>query len=594
MSFQKYILIYANGNEEQQKADLFTTFQQELKKHDLEHTIQVVKAAPSGHYPESPLVKILPDGTVYHHVSNEDVAELVKKHLVDNQYLEHLLFKASSGPSKKTCQNINVYNKQHRIVLRNCGVINPEVIEEYIARDGYAALEKVLFDMSSDDVIEELKTAGIRGRGGAGFPTWKKWLFTKQVEASQKYVICNADEGDPGAYMDRGTLEGDPHSVLEAMTIAGHTIGANKGIIYIRIEYPLAIKRLEIALGQAHKLGLLGENILGSGFDFDIEIRYGAGAFVCGEETALIKSAEGNRGMPIPRPPYPSVKGMWGKPTIINNVETLTNIPMIILNGGDWFSKIGTETSKGTKVFALTGKINNPGLVEVPMGTTLREVIYQVGGGVLSDKKFKAVQTGGPSGGVIPEKDIDTPIDYENLQALGSIMGSGGMIVIDENDCIVDVIKFYLGFSVDESCGKCAPCRIGTRTLYNIFQKIAAGQGNPEDIEKIKTVAHTMKKASLCGLGQAAPNPVVSALNHFNEEIQAHINEKRCPAGKCKDMLTYYILPDKCVGCTLCARNCPVDAIKGERQQTHVIDQNKCIKCGKCYKVCKFDAITRE
>jgi NADH:ubiquinone oxidoreductase subunit F (NADH-binding) len=502
--------------------------------------------------------------------------------------VEDLLYdKGHKGKSEE----IDFYQKQKRIVLRNCGVINPEYIDEYIARDGYAALEKAMFDMTPDGVIEELQAAGLRGRGGAGFPTGLKWKFTKDYESDRKYVVCNADEGDPGAYMDRSTAEGDPHSILEAMTIAGYTVGANQGFIYIRAEYPLAIDRLNNAIAQAREYGLLGDNILGTDFSFDIELRLGAGAFVCGEETALIASIEGKRGMPIPRPPFPAVKGLWGKPTVINNVETWANIPMIILKGSAWFSSIGTDSTKGTKVFALTGKINNSGLIEVPMGTTLREIIYDIGGGIKDGKKFKAAQTGGPSGGVITEEYLDTPIDYESLQSIGSMMGSGGMIVMDEDDCMIDVTKFYLEFTVDESCGKCAPCRIGGRTNYNILNDISEGKGTMEDLDKLKDLAQAMRKASLCGLGQTAPNPVMSTINFFEDEYRAHIIDKKCPAGKCKSLLSYTIVEDKCVGCTACMRVCPVNCISGEVKEVHTINQDQCIKCGQCYEKCKFDAI---
>lgn len=482
--------------------------------------------------------------------------------------------------------------KQKRIVLRNCGFINPEKIDEYIAREGYAALSKALDEMTPDGVLDEMRESGLRGRGGAGFPTWRKWIFSKDVEADQKYIVCNADEGDPGAYMDRSVLEGDPHSVLEAMALAGYTVGASQGYIYIRAEYPLAIDRLNRAIDQARERGLLGDNILGTDFSFDIELRLGAGAFVCGEETALLASIEGKRGMPIPRPPFPAVKGLWGKPTVINNVETSANIPMIVLKGGKWFAGTGTESSKGTKVFAVTGKISNSGLIEVPMGTTLREIIYDICGGIQDGKPFKAAQTGGPSGGCITEQFLDTPIDYESLQAIGSMMGSGGMIIMDEDDCMIDVTKFYLEFTVDESCGKCAPCRVGGRTCYNILDRISKGKGEPDDLQKLKDIGHAMRKASLCGLGQTAPNPVMSTMKYFEEEYRAHIEDKKCPAGKCKDMLSYTI-NDKCVGCTACARVCPVGCISGEVKQPHVIDQEKCIKCGQCFDKCKFAAIDR-
>jgi NADP-reducing hydrogenase subunit HndC len=504
------------------------------------------------------------------------------------------LYDKSQSKKHVKIDEIDFYQKQLRIVLRNCGFINPENIDEYIARDGYAALEKVLFSMTPDQVVEELKKSGLRGRGGAGFPTWKKWLFTKQVESNEKYVVCNADEGDPGAYMDRSTLEGDPHSVLEAMTIAGFTVGANQGYIYIRAEYPLAIKRLEIALEQSRKYGLLGKNILGSTFNFDIELRFGAGAFVCGEETALLTSIEGNRGMPIPRPPFPAVKGLWKQPTVINNVETYANIPVIILKGGDWFGNIGTATSKGTKVFALTGKINNSGLIEVPMGTTLREIVFDIGGGIIGGKKFKAAQSGGPSGGVIPEQYLDTPIDYETLASIGSIMGSGGLIVMDEDDCMVDVAKFYVEFTVDESCGKCAPCRIGGKQIHDLLEKMSNGQATIHDIEKLKKIGRAMQKASLCGLGQTAPNPVLSTIKYFEKEYLEHIYEKKCTAGKCKALFTFAIITEKCIGCGLCARKCPVDAISGEKSKPHVIKEGLCIKCGECLRVCKFGAVKKK
>ena len=487
---------------------------------------------------------------------------------------------------------IPFYQKQYRIVLRNCGLINPEDIEEYIARDGYLALERCLTgELTPDDVIDNLKTAGLRGRGGAGFPTWLKWNFSKNVEAEQKYVICNADEGDPGAYMDRSVCEGDPHSILEAMTIAGYTCGASQGFIYIRAEYPLAIKRLNIAIKQSREAGLLGKNILGSDFNFDLEIRLGAGAFVCGEETALIASIEGKRGMPIPKPPFPAVKGLWGKPSIINNVETFANIPVILTKGGSWFKGIGTEGSPGTKVFALTGQIENSGLVEVPMGTTLREIVFDIGGGIKNGRKFKAVQTGGPSGGVITEQFLDSPIDFDSLVSIGSMMGSGGMIVMSEDDCIVDVTKFYLEFCVEESCGKCSPCRIGTKKLHEILEKITSGKGEMSDITKMEEIGRALKMASLCGLGQTAANPVLSTLKYFREEYLEHINENKCRAGKCKDLMQYKIIEEKCIGCTVCARKCPVNCIEGERKVPHVIDQEHCVKCGACYEACKFDAI---
>ena len=537
----------------------------------------------------------MPD-TIYGDVDAETARIIIKKHIIGGKFVaDHILDRPAADilNYKKDSEINTEEQKQLRIVLRNCGVINPEKIDEYITREGYAALEKVIFDMTADEVISELKKSGLRGRGGAGFPTWMKWSFSKAVETDQKYIICNADEGDPGAYMDRSTLEGDPHSVLEAMAIAGYAVGSNKGIIYIRAEYPLAIKRLEIAIEQARAFGLFGNDILGSGFNFDFEIRLGAGAFVCGEETALIKSIEGKRGMPTPKPPFPAIEGLWGKPTIINNVETLANIPMIILKGAKWFKSIGTEKSSGTKVFALTGKISNSGLVEVPMGTTLREIVFDIGGGIQDGKAFKAVQTGGPSGGVITSQFLDTPIDFDQLTSIGSMMGSGGMIVMDEDDCIIDVVKFYQDFCVEESCGKCAPCRIGTRKLYDILDKISKGNGTHQDIKNMETIGNAMKKAALCGLGQTAPNPILSTLKYFREEYFEHIDNKMCKAGKCKDLVKYLIDPEKCIGCTVCARKCPVNCIIGERKQVHFIEQDKCIKCGECFISCKFDAISK-
>ncbi len=590
MAYKNYILVCAGTACESSKGiALYKELEKELKAQGVETEAQLVKTGCFGFCEQGPIVKILPDETFYVKVGPQHAKEIVAEHIVKGRKVEALLY--DKGQKNQKADEIDFYQKQQRIVLRNCGVINPEYIDEYIARDGYAALEKVIFEMSGDEVIEELCSAGLRGRGGAGFPTGLKWKFTKNVECEQKYIVCNADEGDPGAYMDRSTAEGDPHSILEAMAIAGKTVGANQGFIYIRAEYPLAIERLNNAIDQAREYGLLGDNILGSDFSFDIELRLGAGAFVCGEETALLASIEGKRGMPIPRPPFPAVKGLWGKPTVINNVETWANIPMILLKGSGWFSRIGTETTKGTKVFALTGKINNSGLIEVPMGTTLREIIYDIGGGIKDGKKFKAAQTGGPSGGVITEEFLDTPIDYESLQSIGSMMGSGGMIVMDEDDCIVDVTKFYLEFSVDESCGKCAPCRIGGRTCYNILDRITKGQGTLEDLDELKVLAQAMRKASLCGLGQTAPNPIMSSINYFKEEYLAHINDKKCPAGKCKDLLSYTIIEDQCIGCTACARVCPVNCISGEVKGVHLIDQSQCIKCGQCFDKCKFDAI---
>lgn len=592
MAYRNYILICGGTGCESSKAgQIFENLTASAEAHNISDEVQIVKTGCFGFCEQGPIVKILPEETFYVKVTPEDAEEIIAEHMVKGREVTRLLYDKTESTKNAKIEDIDFYQKQVRVVLRNCGVIDPENIDEYIARDGYVALEKAVFEMTPDDVIAELKTSELRGRGGAGFPTWLKWSFTKNVDKTQKYVVCNADEGDPGAYMDRSTLEGDPHSILEAMAIAGYTCGADKGFIYIRAEYPLAINRLKIAMKQAREYGLLGDKILGSNFSFDIEIRLGAGAFVCGEETALLASIEGERGMPRPRPPFPAVKGLWDQPTVINNVETWANIPVILLKGGEWFSKIGTEDSKGTKVFALTGRIRNSGLVEVPMGTTLREIIYDIGGGITDDKEFKAVQTGGPSGGVITKEFLDTPIDYGSLTALGSMMGSGGMIIMDEDDCIVDVTKFYLGFSVDESCGKCSPCRIGGRTLYNILDKITKGDGKMSDIAKMKEIGAAMKKASLCGLGQTAPNPILSTLKYFESEYLAHIKDGRCPAGTCKDLISYHILADKCIGCTACARKCPTGAIKGERRQVHRVVPDLCIKCGVCLETCKFDAV---
>ncbi|MGH0053106.1 MAG: NADH-ubiquinone oxidoreductase-F iron-sulfur binding region domain-containing protein [Sphaerochaetaceae bacterium] len=592
MAFRNYILVCGGTACESSRADqIYRNLLEECKAQGVADEVQIVKTGCFGFCEQGPIVKILPEDSFYVKVKPEDAKELISEHVIKGREVVRLLYDKEASRKNAKVEDIKFYQKQFRIVLRNCGFIDPENIDEYIAREGYQGLEKALFEMTSEDIIEELKTAGLRGRGGAGFPTWMKWNFSRQAEGDVKYVVCNADEGDPGAYMDRSTLEGDPHSVLEAMTICGKAIGATKGFIYIRAEYPLAIHRLEIAMKQAREYGLLGENILGSGFDFDIEIRLGAGAFVCGEETALLQSIEGKRGMPQPRPPFPAVKGLWGKPTVINNVETWANIPVIITKGGNWFSKIGTADSRGTKVFALTGKIRNSGLVEVPMGTTLREIVYDIGGGIANDKKFKAVQTGGPSGGVITEEDLDTPIDFGSLIRIGSMMGSGGMIVMDEDDCIVDVAKFYLNFTVDESCGKCAPCRIGGRSLTNILEKITAGNGTMDDLDTLEIIGEAMKKGSLCALGQTAPNPVLSTVKHFKDEYVAHIMNKTCPSGTCKKLVTYSINPEKCIGCTACARKCPVAAISGERKQVHVIDPSTCIKCGVCMETCKFGAV---
>lgn len=588
MAYKRYLLI-CGGQEtscKTQRENLLAAFHRELYAKNLNDEVQVVQTGCFGLCEEGPVVKVLPEGTLYTGIEGKDVAKIVEQHLVGGEPVSELSSEGGGGEQES-------YHKQTRIVLRNCGVIDPNSIEEYIAREGYQALSKAINQLSPEEIIEELNTAGLRGRGGAGFPTWRKWEFTRATPEGQKYVVCNADEGDPGAYMDRSTMEGDPHSVLEAMAIAGRTVGADQGYVYIRAEYPLAIERLNNAIEQAKEYGLLGKNIMGSNFSFDIELRLGAGAFVCGEETALLASMVGERGMPVPRPPFPAVKGLWERPTVINNVETLANIPMIINRGGEWFSQIGTPNASGTKVFALTGKIRNSGLIEVPMGTTLREIIYDIGGGIPGGEKFKAVQTGGPSGGMIPEEHLDTPIGYGELQKLGSIMGSGGMIVMGENDCIVDVAKFYLEFAVEESCGKCAPCRVGGRTLYNLLKDVSKGKATEGDLAKMRSISHAMQKASLCGLGQTTPNPVLAALRYFGDEFQAHISDKTCPAGICRDLITYKIDPEKCIGCTLCARKCPANCISGEKQQPHKIDQSECIKCGECYEACKFDAITR-
>jgi len=594
MAYKNYILVCAGTACESNKGkELYEELQKEIVTAGLESEVQLVKTGCFGFCEHGPIVKILPDETFYVKVKPTDAKDIINEHMVKGRKVERLVYKEEQTATDPRGHDISFYRKQLRIVLRNCAVINPEIIDEYIARDGYAALEKALFEMTPDDVLKEVTESGLRGRGGAGFPTGRKWAFTKGTAADQKYIVCNADEGDPGAYMDRSVLEGDPHSVLEAMSIAGYTVGANKGFIYIRAEYPLAIERLNNAMAQSREYGLLGDNILGTDFSFDIEIRLGAGAFVCGEETALLASIEGKRGMPVPRPPFPAVKGLWGKPTVINNVETWANIPVILLKGAKWFNNIGTGTSKGTKVFALTGKINNSGLIEVPMGTTLREIIFDIGGGIANGKEFKAAQTGGPSGGCITPQFLDTPIDYESLQSIGSMMGSGGMIVMDEDDCMIDITKFYLEFTVDESCGKCAPCRIGGRTCYNILDRISKGKGELEDIQKLKDISHAMRKASLCGLGQTSPNPIMSTLKYFENEYTAHIVDKKCPAGKCKALITYTINEDKCVGCTACARVCPVSCISGEVKKPHVIDTEQCIKCGQCYETCKFEAIER-
>ena len=558
--------------------------------------VKVVKTGCFGLCALGPIMIVYPEGSFYSEVKPSDVPEIVEEHLLKGRIVKRLLYKETvqEDNTVKSLNETNFYAKQHRVALRNCGVINPENIDEYIAVDGYAALGKVLTEMTPQQVIDVILASGLRGRGGAGFPTGRKWSFAAANQADQKYVCCNADEGDPGAFMDRSVLEGDPHVVLEAMTIAGYAIGATQGYIYVRAEYPIAVHRLQIAIKQAREYGLLGKNIFGTDFSFDIDLRLGAGAFVCGEETALMTSIEGHRGEPRPRPPFPAVKGLFQKPTILNNVETYANVPQIILKGAEWFSSMGTEKSKGTKVFALGGKINNTGLVEVPMGTTLREIVEEIGGGIPNGKKFKAAQTGGPSGGCIPAQYLDIPIDYDNLISIGSMMGSGGLIVMDEDTCMVDIAKFFLEFTVDESCGKCTPCRVGTKRLYEILDKITRGEATMEDLDKLEELCYYIKNNSLCGLGQTAPNPILSTLRYFRDEYVAHIKDKTCPAGVCKHLMKYTIDPDKCKGCTLCARNCPVGAISGTVKQPHVIDSAKCIKCGACMEKCRFGAISRK
>lgn len=590
-SREKHILIcHGTGCTSSKSPEILKRFREILDEKGITN-VRVVKTGCFGLCAKGPIVIIRPEDTFYAMVKPEDCEEIVEKHIVNGEIVERLLCKDIDGTKVQRLDELSFYKKQKRIALKNCGVIDPENIDEYLAFDGYKALEKSLKEMTPDDVIKTISDSGLRGRGGAGFPTGKKWELTKANEGDIKYVVCNADEGDPGAFMDRSILEGDPHAVLEAMSIAAYAIGAQRGFIYVRAEYPIAVKRLEIAINQAREYGILGENIFGTDFNFDIEIRLGAGAFVCGEETALLESIEGKRGQPRVKPPFPAQKGLWGKPTLINNVETYANIAQIILNGAEWYSSIGTETSKGTKVFALGGNVNNVGLVEVPMGTTLREIIYDIGGGIPNGREFKAAQTGGPSGGCIPDQHLDTPIDYESLKQIGSMMGSGGLIVMDDTKCMVALAKFYLEFTCDESCGKCTPCRIGTKRMLEILTKICDGKGTPEDVTKLEKLGKDIMRGSVCGLGQTAPNPVLSTLRYFREEYDEHVNEKVCRAKECKAMAKIEINPELCKGCGLCQRNCPVNAIEGEGRDKRVINQDKCIKCGTCIASCPFKAI---
>ncbi|MBE5778635.1 MAG: NADH-quinone oxidoreductase subunit NuoF [Clostridiales bacterium] len=593
--FRAHVLVCGGtGCTSSGSAELIKRFEEQLAANGLDKEVKVVRTGCFGLCEAGPVVIVYPEGTFYSRIKVEDVDEIVTEHLLKGRIVSHLVYKEKADEEEEhtTLEDIDFYRPQMRLALRNCGRIDPENIDEYIAFDGYKALGKVLTEMSPEDVIQEMIKSGLRGRGGGGFPTGKKWQFAAASKADQKYIICNADEGDPGAFMDRSILEGDPHSVIEAMAIGGYAIGATEGYVYVRAEYPIAVKRLQLAIDQAREYGLLGKDIFGSGFDFDMYIRLGAGAFVCGEETALMHSIEGGRGEPTPKPPFPAVRGLFDKPSNINNVETYANIPQIILNGADWFTSIGTPGNSGTKVFALGGKINNTGLVEVPMGTPLRDVIYKIGGGIPNGKKFKAVQTGGPSGGCIPAENLDIAIDYDSLTAIGSMMGSGGMIVMDEDNCMVDIARFFLDFTVDESCGKCTPCRIGTKRMLEILERIVEGKGEPGDIEKLETLGENIKKTALCGLGQTAPNPVLSTLKYFRHEYEAHIYEKRCPAHHCQKLLNY-VITDKCRGCTLCSKVCPAGAITGTVKEQHVIDTAKCLKCGACMEKCRFGAIEK-
>ncbi len=604
---RSHILICGGtGCTSSKSAEIAVALREEIAAQGLAEEVQVVTTGCFGLCALGPIMIVYPEGTFYHGVTLEDVNEIVSEHLLKGRPVERIVYHEKAEDDVHHATSLSetaFYSKQHRVALRNCGVINPENIDEYIANDGYMALGKVLTEMTPEDVIDTLLAAGLRGRGGAGFPTGQKWKLARTIvpNADQKYVCCNADEGDPGAFMDRSILEGDPHALIEAMAIAGYAIGANQGYVYVRAEYPIAVHRLQVAIDQAREYGLLGKNIFGTGFDFDMGIRLGAGAFVCGEETALMTSIEGNRGEPRPRPPFPAEKGLFQKPTVLNNVETYANVPQIILNGAEWFTSMGTEKSKGTKVFALGGKIKNTGLVEIPMGTTLRTVIEDIGGGIPNGKKFKAAQTGGPSGGCIPVEHMDIPIDYDNLIAIGSMMGSGGLIVMDEDNCMVDIAKFFLEFTVDESCGKCTPCRVGTKRLLELLTKITDGKGTLEDIDKMEELCYYIKNNSLCGLGQTAPNPVLSTLRYFKDEYMAHIVDKKCPAGVCKNLLKYEIEKDKCIGCGLCARQCPAGAITktdyiapGKKLPAMAIDTDKCVKCGACVGACKFKAISKK